>query len=417
MRARAWSYWTGLFLVIAVFIPSPPAVGSTPHAPSFSVSHRKPVRSIRRIAPRPAPVRPAPVRSGSVRPASPTLTLAGINRQLVVRRQRLAQVVRQERWALTALSGAEERLQRAITQLHRTSDALAGARQAVQSATSTLAGVTTRLSAHEAVMGARVRAFYEQGALGYIQLLFGATDFRDFISRSYLVARIIEEDLDLYHRVAQERQQREEVRASLLAKQQTLGAQEVRWIASKDETTRLTEERRQLLDRVRAERRSEEAAIRELEAESARIAEIIRRASAGPRFGPILTLRNGALIWPVPGAISSGYGWRIHPIFHTREFHTGIDIAAPYGTPIKAAQDGVVIYNGWMRGYGMLVILDHGRGLSTTYSHLSASLVTMGDRVQRGAVIARIGSTGWSTGPHLFFEVREDGRPVNPLGN
>src|SRR6516165_4806184 len=119
MRARAWSSWASLFLVTAVFIASSPAVWVTARVPSHSVSHRQPVRPIRRIAARPAPVRPAPVRS-----ASPTLALAGIKRQLVVRRQRLAQVVRQERWALTALSGAEERLQRAITQLHRTSDAL-----------------------------------------------------------------------------------------------------------------------------------------------------------------------------------------------------------------------------------------------------------------------------------------------------
>jgi murein DD-endopeptidase MepM/ murein hydrolase activator NlpD len=161
---------------------------------------------------------------------------------------------------------------------------------------------------------------------------------------------------------------------------------------------------------------AQEEAIRELEAESLRITDIIRRSTGRVHVGPVPTLRGGALLWPVEGRISSGYGWRIHPIFGTREFHTGIDIAVPWGTPIHAAAAGSVIFTGWMRGYGMLVILDHGNGLSTTYSHLSSYSVHVGEHVNRGDVIARIGSTGWSTGPHLFFEVREDGQPVNPLG-
>ncbi len=167
---------------------------------------------------------------------------------------------------------------------------------------------------------------------------------------------------------------------------------------------------------MRAERATQEEAVRELELESGRIRDLILRSTTWGRGGTILTLGNGLLVWPVSGRISSGYGWRIHPIFGTREFHTGIDIAAPWGTPIEAAADGTVLFTGWMRGYGMLVILDHGNGLSTTYSHLSSYSVHVGQRVKRGQVIARIGSTGWSTGPHLFFEVRENGRPVNPLG-
>ena len=401
---RRGSSWRGLLTAVVVLVTALPVVGSPPSSPSPT-----PHGASRRAAPTPAP---SP--RGAAAAASPSAALSRIQEQLTRRRRRLAEVVREEHWVLAQLSGAQERLERAIAHLHQTTTALAGANHEVASTTQTLQAVTARLSRHEAMMDARVRAFYEQGPIGYAGLILGAADFRDFITRSYIIARIIDSDLALYRQVAAEREQQEDLRASLVARQEQLSAEQERWIADKAETARRTTERHQLLNRVRAERESQEAAIRELEAESARIMEIIRGAG-GRHLGPILTLRSG-LLWPVAGRISSGYGWRIHPIFHTREFHTGIDIAAPYGTPIQAALDGTVIYEGWMRGYGMLVILDHGNGLSTTYSHLSTSLVHVGDHAKRGAVIARIGSTGWSTGPHLFFEVREDGQPVNPLG-
>jgi murein DD-endopeptidase MepM/ murein hydrolase activator NlpD len=124
---------------------------------------------------------------------------------------------------------------------------------------------------------------------------------------------------------------------------------------------------------------------------------------------------SGGFIWPVVGPITSGYGWRIHPIFKVPEFHTGIDIGVPYGTPILAAKSGVVTYSGWGTGYGNLVILDNGSGIETRYSHASRLVAYVGERVKQGQVIAYVGSTGWSTGPHLFFEIRINGKPVNPL--
>ena len=152
----------------------------------------------------------------------------------------------------------------------------------------------------------------------------------------------------------------------------------------------------------------------ELSAEAARISSISTRAlnrtsGAGP------TLLNGGMPWPVVGPITSGYGWRIHPIFDTPEFHTGVDIAASMGTAVDAPASGTVIFTGSLPANGTLVILDHGHGITTTYSHLSSYHVYVGEHVRRGQVIALVGSTGWSTGPHLFFEIRKNGRPINPL--
>ena len=115
--------------------------------------------------------------------------------------------------------------------------------------------------------------------------------------------------------------------------------------------------------------------------------------------------------WPTNGFISSGYGLR----WNGAEFHQGIDIAAEMGTPIVATADGVVTIAGWNAGgYGNMVDIDHGSGVSTRYGHASAVVVTVGQRVRRGQIIAYVGSTGHSTGPHLHYEVRLSGQPVNP---
>jgi murein DD-endopeptidase MepM/ murein hydrolase activator NlpD len=424
MRERTRGF--SLFL-IATLIASGPVSAS---AVLPRVAHHKSTRPhVSRLAPASrvtshssSPLRaragtaPAPQDTSEPTTSSSLSTLDQIQKQLRVHRRILEQTQQQETRVLRQLSWAQENLQRAQVELRQTSVAVTGTRQEVARATQDLADVSGRLAEHKALMGARLRMFYEKGALGYLDVLLGSTGFQDFATRSYLIALVINRDVRLFQRVYSEHQKRNEVHATLVVHEQQLAAQQQHWAASREETTRLAEERRRLLERVRTERSAQETAIRELELESGRITDLIRHATVGRRGGPHLTLANGMLLWPVSGPITSGYGWRIHPIFGTREFHTGVDIAAPYGTPIRAPLDGTVLFTGWMGGYGRLVILDHGNGLSTTYGHLSAFKVHVGDHVQRGETIAAIGSTGWSTGPHLFFEVREDGKPINPLG-
>jgi murein DD-endopeptidase MepM/ murein hydrolase activator NlpD len=122
------------------------------------------------------------------------------------------------------------------------------------------------------------------------------------------------------------------------------------------------------------------------------------------------------MIWPVNGTVTSGYGYRIHPILGKRILHTGIDIAAASGTSIWAADGGTVIYATWVSGYGNTVAIDHGGGISTLYAHQSSMAVSYGQKVKKGQVVGYVGSTGYSTGPHLHFEVRVNGTPVDPMG-
>lgn len=162
---------------------------------------------------------------------------------------------------------------------------------------------------------------------------------------------------------------------------------------------------------IRSKKAEYEAEIKKLEEESRRIEEQLRRSS-DPGPAP---KGNGQFVKPVNGPIVSGFGSRVHPVYGTVRMHQGIDISAGSGTPIRAAGDGVVVSAGWNGGYGNCTIIDHGNGLATLYGHQSSLGVSAGQTVKTNEVIGYVGSTGLSTGPHLHWEVRANGTPVNPM--
>lgn len=165
----------------------------------------------------------------------------------------------------------------------------------------------------------------------------------------------------------------------------------------------------QLLARIRHDISHYEGHLGRLEEESERIElEILRRQLREGRA-------PGRLAWPVQGPISSPYGWRIHPVLGGRRMHTGVDVAVPTGTPIRAAAGGRVIMAERWGGYGRTVVVDHGGGVSTLYAHMSAIAASVGEEPLAGEVIGYIGCSGYCTGPHLHFEVREAGQPVDPM--
>ena len=269
------------------------------------------------------------------------------------------------------------------------------------------------LQAKSKVLDKRVRDIYINGQISYIDVLFGAKDFSDFLTRMDLLKRIIKYDYDLVSKVQQDRRTVITARAAL---EKDKEAQTLLVADAKNKQDALLLKKRnkdKLLDKMKYDRETSERAYQELIAASKQVENLIRMSRyqyAGPVTG------SGAMIWPIAGEITSEFGWRIHPITGDSRFHSGLDIAGDYGDPIRAAAAGTVIYAGWISGYGNAVIIDHGGGITTLYGHNQSLAVGEGQGVSQGQVIAYCGSTGNSTGPHCHFEVRVNGEPVSPYG-
>lgn len=262
----------------------------------------------------------------------------------------------------------------------------------------------------------RVRDIYINGQISYVDVLFGAKDFADLMTRMDVLKRIIKHDYDLIMKVKEEKATVENTRAQLEKDKAEVEVLVTDAQAKKAKVEDKESEQQVLLDQAIYDRDTSERMYEEIMAASQEVANMIRRSqmsSAGYSGAPA---GAGGMIWPISGPITSEFGWRTHPIFGTARFHSGLDIGGDYGMPIYAAAGGTVIYAGWISGYGNAVIIDHGGGVTTLYGHNDSLNVSEGENVAQGQVIAMCGSTGNSTGPHCHFEVRENGEPVSPYG-
>lgn len=258
----------------------------------------------------------------------------------------------------------------------------------------------------------RVRDIYINGQISYVDVLFGAKDFSDFLTRMDILKRIIKHDYDLIMKVKADR----EIVMNTKAKLEKDKADVELLVADAEIKQKNMLDKKQaqqvLLDKAEYDRDVSQQAYEEIMAASEEITRMIQRSQMVG--GSYVASGSGAMIWPLNGPITSEFGWRTHPIFGTQRYHSGLDIGGDYGLPIVAAASGTVIHSGWISGYGYTVIIDHGGGITTLYGHNESLLVGEGESVSQGQTIAMCGSTGNSTGPHCHFEVRENGEPVSP---
>ncbi|WP_028591703.1 murein hydrolase activator EnvC family protein [Paenibacillus massiliensis] len=343
---------------------------------------------------------------------------------------------------IKALEIVMQQIEDVSNQLARVALDIENTEESLRQTKKELEEATNRIGAREKTLETRVRLMYTDGTVSYLDVLLSSTNFNDFITRVDSIKTIVDQDqflLDEHKKdkalVVSKKQQldseyayakslyeikqnaRKELDAKEQEKQRLIAGYDDQIIAAGD----ISDEANEMLVQLASKRSTLIQQQNKLKAEQAARAAAARKAAAKRSASTApASFSGGSGIMGMPiGSyrMSSGFGPRTHPITGVRgKMHTGIDMAAPQGSPIYAAEDGVVILAEWWSGYGNAVIIDHGDGLWTLYGHIrnGGIKVSNGQTVKRGQKIAEVGSTGNSTGPHLHFEVRENNVPVNP---
>lgn len=288
-----------------------------------------------------------------------------------------------------------------------------------------IARLLKELEERRELLSQRIQVMYRYGRAGYLEALLRASSWESLVLNNLYLKRIASYEASLIDEIEMREQQISKEKAELERKLRDLNALKEKLKAQTASLSKRRAEREALLKKIQQEKEFYQKAYLEFEELSKQLeltirklilekrAAMTKRVDGGGEFR--IGYRRVRLIWPVVGPVTSGYGYRTHPIFKTRQFHAGIDIGAPAGTAVRAAASGEVAYAGWLRGYGKVVIILHEGGIATVYAHLQDIVVSEGQRVSQGQVIGSVGTTGWATGPHLYFEVRVDGRAVDPL--
>ncbi|MGI5880090.1 MAG: murein hydrolase activator EnvC family protein [Syntrophomonadaceae bacterium] len=339
--------------------------------------------------------------------------LQEVGKDISQTRSKIDRVKKQERSIMGEILTLEKSIVANEMQLESTVDRIAYLEENITKLEEDIEDAQNELEDKTNLLSDRLVALYEQGDISYLEVLLSATDIKDFLTRYDMVNAIVEQDVDLIETIEKQKHDLETKKSDLSVKQNELKQSYSDQISIKETLDVQKSQKKDLLSNVQQEKNAYLRALEELEQTSRELEVMIRRMQGGSTT----QLGTGTYTWPAPGysSITSAYGMRYHPILKVRKMHTGVDIGAPGGASVVAADGGKVIHCGLMGGYGQVIVVDHGNGISTLYAHLSAYAVSNGTSVTKGQTIGRVGSTGWSTGPHLHFEVRINGSYTDPM--
>src|SRR6056297_716840 len=281
----------------------------------------------------------------------------------------------------------------------------------------------------------RLKKFYKYNNITYLSVLLESKDFSQFLNRYRYLGCILQDDADIIKQVKEQVEFVKKQKDSLENKKEITKLLEQEIKKEKENIEISAEAKNKYIAKIEEEKKKQLAILEELEKSSAQIMEIIELAyqerektkqaqqqaqskqpgAEAARTEPTLQPKKGIFQLPIKGSIISNYGQQKQPELNTYVFNSGIDISAPLGEAIRGASFGTVIYIGNVKGYGEIIILDHGGNVVTLYAHLSKVLIKMNEQVAKGQIIGQVGTSGGVSTPRLHFEVRVEGKPVNPF--
>jgi murein DD-endopeptidase MepM/ murein hydrolase activator NlpD len=349
--------------------------------------------------------------------------LAQIKKEREEANKKIEEVKKQEQAYLKQVNDVETQLLASLSQLDDLNTKLAEAKSDIDKTTIELVlkeqdlnKIEDELDGKIAILNSRVASIYKNSDGNILEILLKAEDFIEFISRLKLMNLIAQQDAQIIKEIKDKRTSNLTIKKAILdlrEKQKDRQAEVAKLVSQAEkkqaEVEGIYDEKSNLLSNTRANKNALISMQKNLEIRESEITRILESYKYGNAPGD-------KFMWPTAGRIASGFGMRRHPILGTMRMHTGIDIVAPSGALVKAADGGQIIQAGYDGGYGYSIIVYHGGGFSTVYAHLSRILVAVGQNVSRGEVIGLVGATGLATGPHLHFEVRINGAAQNPLG-
>lgn len=352
--------------------------------------------------------------SGAKKPALKT-KLGTVRQRIKQVRHRIQLKEHEKRTVTGQLAVIEDKLDTAQDKLTSNKMKLLDA-QGVLSATVKRLNVTKKqLARRQTLLRTRIVDIYEGDDLNYLDVVLGSTNMWTFLSRTYYLQQILHADTNLITQIRSLKVSIENDKALQTRKVSQIGALQVQLISNRDDVQSNAESKQKQIYNIEHDAKLMGRLLDEMEAEEQAIEAQIRRSEntvVGQRM--LKTAFRGGFRFPVSGRTTCAFGYRHHPITGTYSLHTGVDIGCKTGSSIRAAAAGVVSKAGYNRAYGRMVIIQHNGGYSTLYGHNSRLLVSTGDNVKQGQVIAKSGSTGWSTGPHLHYQLMKNGNPINP---